>query len=225
MKKVFLTLFLSLLLIFGFSQSPCQPSTVTYGNKTYNTVQIGTQCWLKENLNIGTMIIGSKNQTKNYVIEKYCYNNLESNCNIYGGLYQWDEMMNYIKTQGSQGICPSGWHIPTSTEYQQLVNYLGGINVSGGKLKETGLSHWKSPNGSATNLTNFTAVGSGLRWQNGLFYYLNTDFEFWLSSEPPYDPRNPLPPAYFGGSTYGGGWGLSGQFYKVQGLSVRCIKN
>jgi len=70
--------------------------TVVYGGQTYNTVQIGTQCWLKENLNIGTKIPGTQNQANNGTIEKYCYNNDEANCAIYGGLYQWNEMMQYV---------------------------------------------------------------------------------------------------------------------------------
>jgi len=91
----------------------CQPFTDARDGKTYNTVLIGTQCWMRENLNIGTRIDGSQNQTDNGTIEKYCYDDLESNCDIYGGLYQWDEAMQYVTTQGVQGICPAGWHLPT----------------------------------------------------------------------------------------------------------------
>ncbi|NVN96881.1 hypothetical protein HXX01_01400, partial [Candidatus Nomurabacteria bacterium] len=76
--------------------APCPGTpTMVYGGHTYNTVQIGPQCWLKENLNLGTRINGSQNQTNDNQIEKYCYNDLESNCDIYGGLYQWNEMMQY----------------------------------------------------------------------------------------------------------------------------------
>lgn len=74
--------------------------------QTYNTVLIGTQCWMAENLNIGTMINGSSDQTDNATIEKYCYNNKTANCDTYGGLYQWTEMMQYVMTEGAQGICP-----------------------------------------------------------------------------------------------------------------------
>jgi len=72
--------------------------TVTYQGQVYNTVLIGSQCWLKENLNVGTMINGSQNQTNNSTIEKYCYDNDPANCDEYGGLYQWDEMMQYTTT-------------------------------------------------------------------------------------------------------------------------------
>jgi hypothetical protein len=75
---------------------PCDGiSSILYSGQIYNTVAIGYQCWLKENLNIGTRINGSQNQTDNGIIEKYCYDDNESNCDEYGGLYQWDEMMQY----------------------------------------------------------------------------------------------------------------------------------
>jgi len=87
-------------------------SPVLYGGETYQTILIGSQCWFQENLNVGTRINGSSNQTDNGEIEKYCYNNLDANCVTYGGLYQWDEAMQYVTTAGTQGICPDGWHIP-----------------------------------------------------------------------------------------------------------------
>lgn len=143
---------------------PCpNVPTVVYEGKTYNTVQIGTQCWFKENLNIGTKINASQEQTNNQIIEKFCYNDLESNCDIYGGLYQWNEMMKYVTTPGSQGICPQGWHIPTDVEWAALSTYLGGNTVTGGKLKETGYTHWSSPNTGANNVSGFKAFGGGFR--------------------------------------------------------------
>jgi len=92
----------------------------------YNTVLIGEQCWMKENLNTGTRINYNQNQTNNSVIEKYCYwySASESNCDIYGGLYQWDEVMQYTTQEGTQGICPSGWHVPTDAEYTALTSYV-----------------------------------------------------------------------------------------------------
>jgi uncharacterized protein (TIGR02145 family) len=157
--------------------------TVTYGGQVYNTVQIGTQCWLKEDLNIGTRINGSQNQQNNGIIEKYCYDDLESNCDIYGGLYQWDEVMQYVSTEGTQGICPDGWHIPTDAEWTILTNYLGGENVAGGKMKEAGLTHWASPNTGATNESGFTALPGGTRQENGIFGFLTYQAYFWSSSQ------------------------------------------
>ncbi|MDP1623438.1 MAG: FISUMP domain-containing protein [Bacteroidales bacterium] len=92
---------------------PC-PGTpaVTYEGQVYNTIQIFSQCWLKENLNVGSMINGSQNQTNNGILEKYCHSNNPDSCIKYGGLYQWDEMMQYVTQQGSRGICPPDWLRP-----------------------------------------------------------------------------------------------------------------
>ncbi len=166
--------------------------------QSYNTVQIGTQCWMAENLNIGTMINGSSNQTNNSTIEKYCYNNNPANCDTYGGLYQWDEAMQYVTIAGTQGICPAGWHIPTDAEWMTMEEYLGmcsgtGSGCSGatgwrgtdegGKLKEAGTSHWASPNTGATNSSGFTGLPGGYRYTSGSFDYLTNYAYFWSSSE------------------------------------------
>ncbi len=82
----------------------------------YNTIKIGGQCWMAENLNIGTRIDGSNDQSDNSTLEKYCYNDSEDSCNLYGALYQWDEIMQY-SASSSQGICPDGWHVPTDAEW------------------------------------------------------------------------------------------------------------
>jgi uncharacterized protein (TIGR02145 family) len=159
--------------------TPCPGiPTISYGGQIYNTVQIGTQCWLKENLNIGTRIDGSIAQTDNSTIEKWCYNNLESNCDVYGGMYQWAEMVQYLNgatnyvswnpvpTGNVIGICPNGWHIPSDAEWTTLFNSLGGIEVAGGKMKETGTEHWLSPNTGATNSSGFTGLPSGRKDAN-----------------------------------------------------------
>jgi uncharacterized protein (TIGR02145 family) len=106
---------------FITSGEPCPDApTVTWGGQIYQTVQIGNQCWLEENLNVGTMIEGTIEQSNNGTIEKYCYDNDESNCDTYGGLYQWNETMQYNTAEGSQGICPDGWHVPTDAEFKIL---------------------------------------------------------------------------------------------------------
>jgi uncharacterized protein (TIGR02145 family) len=140
----------------------------------YNTVLIGTQCWMKENLKVGTMINGGQKQTNNGIIEKYCYNNNTANCDIYGGLYQWDEMMGYSATPGVQGICPPDWHIPTDDEWKILegtVDSQYGVGHSiwnndglrgfdaGKNLKST--SGWSS-GGNGTDLYGFGALPGGI---------------------------------------------------------------
>ena len=155
--------------------------TVIYEGKTYNTVQISSQCWLKENLDVGTKInsySSSDNQTNNGTIEKYCYNNNEANCTTYGGLYQWNEAMGYSSVEGSQGICPDGWHIPTYAELQTLSNAVGG---SGNALKAVGQG---SGSGTGTNTSGFSALLAGSRYSsNGNFYSLGYYTYFWSSTE------------------------------------------
>ncbi len=171
--------------------------SVTYGGKTYNSVIIGLQCWMTENLNIGTAILGDQDQTNNGTIEKYCYNNNAANCDVYGGLYQWGETVQYLNNATNytswnpipagnvQGICPTGWHLPNDAEWTILTNYLGGESIAGGKMKETGTTHWAPPNTGATNSSGFTALPGGYRdvWTPGIFYSLTLVPFFWSSTE------------------------------------------
>ena len=167
--------------------------SVSYGGKTYNSVIIGFQCWMNENLNIGVSIAGSQNQTNNGTIERYCYGNNPALCDIYGGLYQWGEMVQYfngatnltswspVPTGNVQGICPAGWHLPTDADWATLVNYLGGESVAGGKLKEAGTLHWMAAN--ATNSSGFTALPGGFRYGDGNFYFHFSNGYFYSASE------------------------------------------
>jgi len=192
--------------------------TVTYGGQIYNTVQIGTQCWLKENLNIGTRIDGSMQQTNNSTIEKYCYDDLVSNCDVYGGQYQWDEMMQYATTPGVQGICPPGWHGPTDAEWTTLTTFLAGEAIAGGKMKEAGTAHWSSPNTGATNSSGFTALPGGSRTYNGNFGNDLTYFAyFWSSSQ------YSAPYAWFRRLVYDDENVLGGWVDKTAGYSARCV--
>lgn len=174
-------------LVIGINPNtaPCPGvPTVDYGGQTYHTILIGNQCWFRENLNIGTRIDGTSSQTNNTLIEKYCYNNSEDSCTVYGGLYQWNEMMQYVTTPGTQGICPTGWHIPTDAEWSVLVNYLGGSAVAGKKLKESGTAHWQSPNLFADNLSGFSALGGGYRRADiGLFSSIMTGSHYYSSTD------------------------------------------
>ncbi len=161
--------------------SPCGGvPLITYGGQVYNTIMIGNQCWLKENLNIGTMIASDIAQTNNGTIEKYCLYNDVARCNVYGGLYQWNEIMQYITTEGVQGICPTGWHIPTDTEWTTLESNV----VGGGDIKEEGLEHWFAPNTGATDGSGFTALPGGcigLNWGSVANY--RDEGRFWSSSQ------------------------------------------
>lgn len=147
---------------------------VLYGGEVYPTVLIGSQCWFARNLNIGTRINGSQNAADNGIIEKYCNGDNENNCNTYGGLYQWNEAMQYETTSGAKGICPTGWHIPTIAELTTLSNAAGGVSTGGNALKAIGQGVYQSPsaNGIGTNTSGFSALLGGYR-QPFVAYYGN----------------------------------------------------
>ena len=205
--------------------------SVIYGGKTYNSVVIGMQCWMTENLNIGGAILADQDQMDNGVIEKYCYNNLSANCNSYGGLYQWGEVVQYLNGAGNntswnpiptgniQGICPPGWHVPSSPEWNILTNYLGGGAVAGGKIKEAGTVHWSSPNVGATNESAFTALPGGLRNTELTFYGVNGYGNFWAAFQYS-DGFSPCFQLYSGTAA-----GTISGTDKVNGFSVRCLQN
>ncbi|MBP6978229.1 MAG: FISUMP domain-containing protein [Bacteroidales bacterium] len=175
---------------------------VLYEGQTYPTVQIGGQCWFRENLNVGTMInsdAGGQLQINNGIKEKYCYDNTVVNCDIYGGLYEWNEAMQYVTAEGAQGICPVGWHIPSDGEWKVLEgtvdsqyaigdpewDKIGGRGFdAGGKLKEVGTTHWLPPNTGATNSSGFTGLPGGCRDNlSGSFDDLGDYSYIWSSSQ------------------------------------------
>lgn len=159
--------------------------------RRYPTVQIGSQCWMGKNMNVGVMIDGTLNMQNNSIIEKYCFNNDTNSCNTFGALYQWHELMQYTTTPGTRGVCPAGWHVPTDQEILSLEIFLGMqpstanlMNVwrgtdEGAKLKQGGSS------GFNANLT-------GLRYDGGMFYNEGT-FEFiFTSTINPFQPSHAL---------------------------------
>jgi len=109
-------------------------------NKKYPTIQIASQCWLAVNLNHGQQIGGSSAQRDNCLVEKYCYNDLSANCNQYGALYQWDELMRYEDSEEIQGLCPPGWHVPSESDWNQLFTVYQGNAFAGSPLLYTGYS-------------------------------------------------------------------------------------
>lgn len=211
---MYFIIFLLFIVRDSYSQNPCQGTPVViYDGKTYNTVQIGSQCWLKENLDVGTRINGNLEQNSNGIIEKYCYADIDSNCTKYGGLYQWNEAMQYVTTAGTKGICPIGWHIPAYAEYQALAET---VNYNGNALKKVGQG---TGGGAGTNTSGFTALLQGYRNFNGQFIYLGYYPHFLSSTETPsmqiyyicLDRRNSN--IYFDFN------------YKECGFSVRCVKD
>ncbi|HNS46508.1 MAG TPA: FISUMP domain-containing protein [Bacteroidales bacterium] len=206
--------------------------------QSYATVLIGSQCWMAENLNVGTKINSTQNgyqQQDNGTIEKYCYNNDEANCNIYGGMYEWPEAMQYVTTEGAQGICPDGWHIATDNEWKILEGTVDsqypvgdpewdgtgwrGLDA-GGNLKESGTSHWNSPNTGATNSSGFTGLPGGYRTSNnGSFDSLGYSGNFWSSSQTSTDY------AWYRYLNYPNANVNRSNYSKESGFSVRCLKD
>ncbi|MBW6460450.1 MAG: hypothetical protein K0B08_07735 [Bacteroidales bacterium] len=206
--------------------------TVAYGGKVYNTIQIFSQCWLKENLNLGVMINGTMEQSNNGTIEKYCYENKQDSCTKYGGLYQWNEAMQYTTQPGAQGICPPGWHIPRDEEWKVLEgaadsqygidnniwdnNGYRGYNA-GTNLKNT--SGWYF-NGNGTDLYGFSGLPGGRRIDYWSRFDDVLEFSHWWSSK-----GSNLGIAWYRSLHYGSP-GISRNFsHKVYGHSVRCLRN
>lgn len=186
---------------------------IMYMNKSYNTVLIGKQCWLRDNLDVGTMINGKLNQTNNGTIEKYCMNNDPSYCAKYGGLYQWNEAMAYNNQAGTQGICPSGWHIPTKEDFETLK---AEVRDNGNSLKAIGEGEG---DGLGTNFSGFSMLMAGYRSEDGLLWNLRYFNSYWSSSN--IDASTAMAQfVYYGNYTI-----LMKSYIKEGGYSIRCIEN
>ena len=214
-----------------------------YEGEIYSTVEIGTQCWLAKNLNVGTMVFLADGQgTSCSEIEKYCYDDNESNCETYGGLYTWTQAMcEGAQNEGAQGICPVGWHIPSDPEFVTLTNYLSGSNCSnyrsgnsnycgapaGDMMKAEGLCQGRNYcgdsgfNGLLGGNSSSTAYGSPTRTFSGM----GSNITFWTSS------------IYPSNSIYDESWrsglaidqsGVDGTYFFSawdNGKPIRCVKD
>jgi len=186
----------------------------------YNKIRIGSQVWMGENLkttklNDGTDIPNVTDTLKweNLKGSGYCwYDNDISNKNLYGVLYNWSAV-------NTGKLCPEGWHVPDEEDWRSLETFLGGRSVAGGKLKETGLIHWLSPNKGATNESGFTCLPGGRRFVEGQFWGLGYLAEMW-SSEP-----NEGFDSLVYGMTYESGYSGFDYLLKQNGCSVRCLKD
>jgi uncharacterized protein (TIGR02145 family) len=251
-----ITIALSLILIFSllisFKQSNRQPlnkdadssgltdlqtrTVKDINGNVYNTVTIGKQVWMKENLkttkyNDGTAIPKIKvNSTwASLTTGAYCdYENTPTNSTTYGRLYNWYVIDNNTATKvsgnGGKNVCPAGWHVPTEVEWATLKTYLGGDSVAGGLLKETGSSHWVDPNWGASNGSGFTALPGGGRYPDGRFSRLWDEGHWWSATEffyPPTDKNATL--AWFSTINYRDGKVSWDNGTKNCGFSVRCL--
>lgn len=145
----------------------------------------------------------------------YYYNNSD-NGTTYGKLYNW------YAVNDSRGLAPAGWHVPTDAEWTTLENCLDAISPTGnvgGKMKETGTTHWTSPNTGATNSSGFTGLPGGLRYDVGSFFDVGCYGYWWSSTE--YDASN----AWFRDLSCGRGTVGRSFFNKQNGFSVRCLRD
>lgn len=220
----------------GLTQHTCGNENVhnpskTYGSMTdqegnvYKTVVIGTQEWMAENLNTshyrnGDLIpnIIDNTQWTGLTTGAWAYylNDSQYEC-PHGKLYNW------FATADSRNICPTGWHVPTDLEWSNLINFLGGEVLAGGKMKTTGLQYWYSPNQAATNASGFSGLPSGILFAtyDGQFWDFGGSGYWWSSTE------NSSTDARFRNLDYDNGNAYSFSFGdgKQNGFSVRCLKD
>jgi uncharacterized protein (TIGR02145 family)/prepilin-type N-terminal cleavage/methylation domain-containing protein len=211
--------------------------SISYAGQEYDIVAIGDQCWMAENLNVGTAKLNNEVLSTS-TPEKYCYGATDTevdpsgNCAVYGGLYTWEAAMQGATTPGAQGVCPSGWHIPSESDWNSLTNYLssdnnywcdGNSDYIAKSLADN--SSWNSStnlcavgnNLSLNNLSGFSALGVGLRTHTSSFVNIGNHGLIWSSFAQGYflNIGRSLVTAVHRGETYS----------SLYGLSVRCVKD
>jgi len=201
--------------------SRAQTVTDIEGN-VYNTIAIGNQEWMAENLKTTKYRngepIASITENATWITFNegaYCWqnNDFDSNADTYGALYN-----GYVA--GTGNICPTGWRVPSEVDWTILFNYLGGSDVAGGKLKETGIIHWNSPNNEATDEVGFTALPGGSRGGgDGLFHDFGTFGYWWSATTTSPDWGWAFLMGFNDGRVVSNSWLIR------CGFSVRCIKD
>ncbi|MCX6793081.1 MAG: prepilin-type N-terminal cleavage/methylation domain-containing protein [Candidatus Falkowbacteria bacterium] len=201
------------------------------GNQ-YDTVKIGSQCWMQQNLRVGSRVNGSENQRNADAgdIQKYCYDDEPSNCVSEGGLYQWHTAMALPQdcdtaptnetdacTPGlvHQGICPIGWHIPNETDWQTLSDFAGGDALAGKKLKakSTSVVPW-----NGTDNYGFVATPGGQRGGGNFIWHGYS--ELYWSTQRYIDDFSYSREIISDFDTFDYGWS-----HRYYGFSVRCLKD
>lgn len=191
---------------------------------TYNTVKVGDQLWMAENLKTATLSDGTPiprvedyEEWASLTLPAYSwYNNDSLNLEDFGALYNCYA----IETEK---LCPDGWHVPTDGDWVALETSLGGAATAGGDMKETGLEHWKTPNTEASNESGFSARPGGYRSYNGTFNLMRIDGFWWSSSEKSwYGSVNTV---MYRNLKYDGSDLYREVAVKANGFSVRCVQN
>jgi uncharacterized protein (TIGR02145 family) len=214
-----------IVLFAGLALVTCstRAQTVTdIDGNVYNTVTIGNQVWMKENLKVTHYRNGDPipNVTtsagwSNLSTGAYCnYGNNPNQAITYGRLYNW-----YAATDRRQ-LAPEGWHVATDAEWTTLTDFAGGLGVAGGKLKERGSTHWLSPNTGATNDYGFTALPGGLIERDGTFWSIQFIASWWCSTEA--NASEGWARGIFSDAIY---VDRGGYYSKKIGFSIRCVKD
>jgi len=216
-KIMFSTASIVLILIVSnlWGQNPADSTVTDFDGNVYQTVTIGNQVWLKENLKSVHYSDGTP------IPNVVAFNNSDSMANIYGKLYTWNATVRDSATGTVKGVCPCGWHVPAHTEWQEMENQLGGASVAGGKMKETGAAHWQSPNTGATNSSGFSALPAG-EWDpnnSPNFRLLNEYAVFWTATSISGSKAREKYLAYNNSASTTFDW------YKILKYSIRCVKN
>jgi uncharacterized protein (TIGR02145 family) len=186
---------------------------------TSKAVTIGTQVWMRKNLDVNCYRNGDSipqiTDIMDWILTNkgaWCYyDNNSDNGEIYGKMYNW------YAVNDPRGLAPVGWHIPSDNEWSTLNSFLGGSEIAGGKLKETGTVHWNPTNTCATDDFRFSALPGGLRTMS--FSNKNYDGRWWTSSS--YDSSN----AFFYWTVVNNCYINTSHTYKTTGHSVRCVKD
>ena len=206
--------------MFTATAPPSNTVTDVEGN-VYNTVQIGTQTWMAENLRVSkyrngtdiSNVLGNTYWANNTAGAWSYYNNDVANNLIYGKLYNWYAVAN------TNNLCPTGWHVPTDAEWTTLTTFLGGEAVAGGKMKSTGTQYWQTPNTDATNSSGFAGLPGGYRSFNGSFFNVGLTGYWWSSTESNTNF------AWFRDLSYNYGDLTRTNYVKTFGFSVRCLRD
>ena len=185
------------------------------------TIVIGTQQWMRENLDVltyrnGDIIPQVTDPTAWAALTTgaWCYyNNDVANGAIYGKLYNW------YAVNDPRGLAPTGWHVPTDDEWTTLSTTLGGDAVAGGKMKVAGTTRWTTPNTGATNESGFAGLPGGNRINNGTFSYVGSNGYWWSSTE------FSATIAWNRYLYYGFGYIYRDFYFKEYGFSVRCLRD
>ncbi|MBU4486745.1 MAG: fibrobacter succinogenes major paralogous domain-containing protein [Candidatus Delongbacteria bacterium] len=190
----------------------------------YPTIGIGGQIWMASNLKVthyrNEEMVPNLTDNAEWSATTsgaYCsYNNDPANSVVYGHLYNWYAVID------SRNIAPEGWHVPTESEWDKLINWLGGENSAGSRLKEAGTTHWSLSNSDATNESEFTALPGGMKFSS---YYMNLNTQCYFRTRSYWDLVGTIVPVNY--SLHSDSLSVFSYSlqYKEMGMSVRCVKN